>query len=277
MYYFLFLLFLVPRFALAQAQVFPTRVTLSEDAPSSYLTLRNPSALPQKFKIELYQLVMKKDGTVASVDDDKNPLLDLIKFSPKSIEIQPNDKQVVRVMVTSFAELSEGDHYIYLHFVPEGDVVPATNGSKFNLQAKIAVAIPLIVRRGVPKLDVQLLHPSAEIDSQGNLKVQSQIQNSTAYIVTGDFEITGMSSKGDVSLVKVTSLSSYIPERLISFDLTQSDLRAKLGSEVLSKIKIKYASNADSASSFNLEKEMPVSIKAASSKKGKKKSSSKRQ
>lgn len=260
-----FILTFLPLVAFAQAQVFPTRLTLTEEAPSSYLTLRNSTPKPQKFKIELMQLAMKKDGSVASIHNDQNPLVDDIKFSPKSIEIAPNDKQVVRIMMTSFEGLSDGDSNIYLHFIPEGSNEAKSN-AKFSLQARIAVAVPIIVRHGTPKLDAKMKDAKALKDKSGNLKVSFEATNTTKYFLTGDLEISAVTPKGDVSLSKILSISSYIPSRIVSVDIKKEEITAKIPEADVSKLKIHYYSNNDRGAPFDLSSEVTPAFVSKSNK-----------
>lgn len=262
---FFFALVLLPCLAFAQAQVFPTRLTLTEENPSSYLTLRNPSAKSQKFKIEILELAMKKDGSVVPAKGEHPLLLDGIKYSPKTVDVAANEKQTVRVMMTSFDGLPEGESHIYLHFVPIGDTETKT-AAKLSLQARIAVAVPIIVRHGSPKLDAKMKSPKVIKDAQGNFKVSFEVTNTTPYFLTGDLEVLALTPKGEVSLSKVLSISSYLPSRIVTLDLKKEDVATKLASEEASKFKIRYVSNEESAAPFDLTSEVVPEAKTATTK-----------
>jgi P pilus assembly chaperone PapD len=271
--------FLFPSLAYAQAQVFPTRITLTEEAPSSYLNLRNSTGATQKYRIELASFKMQKDGSQKRVVDASNPLFEAIKFSPKSIEIQAGEKQVVRVMATAFEEIPEGDQVVYLHIVPEsGDQSKNDDSTKPNgsmsLQAKIAVAVPIIVRQGPPKLDGKIAKIQAIFDKKGDLDVSFVLRNSTKYFLTGDLELFATDGKEEVLLSRVNGVSSYLPERTVNYKIgrTELDELGKNG-ENLRKIKGRYASNADSGSQFELIAEVDVSKKSERVVKKKKKPS----
>lgn len=256
--FFLFLLF--PALVFAQAQVFPTRLTLTEEAPSSYLNLKNSTDKPQKYRIELVQFTMQKDGSSVKTDASKNPVADILKFSPKTVVIAPNEKQVVRVMATSFEGLADGEYYVHLHFIPEsenGSAKPEASG-RFSLQARIAVAVPLIVRKGTAKIDAQVSGLKASYDKNGNLNLNFRLSNSTKYFLTGDLEISALTAKGETSLYKTTGVSSYLPEREVKIAVSKNDIVQNLQNEPVKKIKIRYASNIDSGSSFNLTAESEI-------------------
>jgi P pilus assembly chaperone PapD len=261
MKYILFFALLIPSLVFAQAQVFPTRLTLTEETPSSYLSLKNTTGKPQKYRIELVQFLMKKDGSVLKTDTVNNPLADLLKFSPKTVEIAPNEKQVVRVMATAFDNLADGEYYIYLHFVPESDnkIPDEQPKGKFSLQARIAMAIPVVVRRGTAKVDGKLTALKALPDKNGNIAVSFKLTNTSKYFLAGDLDVIAVTDKGDVPLAKTTGLSSYLPERLVSTVVSKKDLTEKLNNEPIKKVKVRYASNSDSGSAFELSGESELS------------------
>ena len=234
----IFILLAIPSMALAQAQV----------------------------KVEILDLAMRKDGAVTPAKGQHPELIESLKYSPKTVEIPPNDKQIVRVMMTSFESLPEGENHIYLHFIPIGDN-EAKSEAKLSLQARIAVAVPVIVRRGSPRLEPKMKSPTAIIDKKGNLKVSFEVTNTTKYYVTGDVEVFAITPKGEVSLSKVLSISSYIPSRIITVDIPKESLTDKTGSEELTKFKIKYTSNEDSAAPYELVSEVPVKAPASTLKK----------
>lgn len=248
-YFFIFF----PSIVLAQAQVFPTRLTLTEEAPSSYLNLKNTTASPQKYRIELAQYLMKKDGTVVKANVENNPLTEVLKFSPKVVELAPNEKQVVRVMATAFDDLTDGDYYVYLHFIPEsGSASSSPTKAKFSLQARIAVAVPVVVRHGTAKVDGKLTELKAANVKNGDLEVTFKLANSTKYFLTGNLDIIGVTDKGETVLSQTIGITSYIPSRTVKTSVTTKDVAEKLNGESLKKVKVKFASNENSGTTFEL-------------------------
>lgn len=269
-------LVLFPSLLFAQAQVFPTRLTLTEENPSSYLNLRNSGSTPQKFTIELTQFQMNPDGTMKRVKKPDPVLLDLLKYSPKTIEVPPGEKQVVRIMNTSFDHLKDGEYYVHLHFLPDSPVpekkTAKTGARTMSLQAKIAVAVPVVIRKGTARLEGKLTNPKAVLLKNGDLQVSFKLSNSTPYFLTGDLEIIGVTEKGETSLAKIIGVSSYIPERISTTRFSAAEIKDVLkGGEVLKKIKVHYVANADAGAVFDLTGETEVAKAGAGS--GAKKSS----
>jgi P pilus assembly chaperone PapD len=272
----LFVFLLFPSLLWAQAQVFPTHLTLTEEAPSSYVNLKNTNEKPQKYRIELVQFLMNKDGSMSKSEKVSSALADILKFSPKEIEVAPNEKQVVRVMATSFDNLGDGENYIYLHFLPEADTTETekgaekSKGGKFNLQAKVAVAVPVVVRKGVAKFEGKLQNLKATTEGAGDLGVNFKLANASKFFLTGDLEVIGVTEKSEVPLSKVIGLSSYIPERAVSTKIAKDELNKKLAGEPLKKIKVRYVSNAESAAPFELQSDADITAPGKAEKKSKK-------
>lgn len=272
-FYLLFVFFLIvlsPFFSqicFAQAQVFPTRLVLNEETPSSYLNLRNSSTKVQKFRIELAHFQMAKDGTQRRVTDAKNPLFEVIKFSPKTVEIQPNDKQVVRVMNTSFETLTDGDYVVYLHFIPEssGSEAPKQDKGSFNLHARIAVAVPVIVRKGTAKLEAKLDSFVATRNAKGDVTISLDLSNRSPYFVNGDLEILADVDGKLTEIERYVGFSSYLPERSFKTSFTKEQIEQRLGpGATVKNLKLRYAANADSAAPFELVLNSNVSLKESS-------------
>jgi hypothetical protein len=276
----IFAIFFFPSLLFAQAQVYPTHLTLTEEAPSSYVNLKNATTESQKYKIDLVQFLMTKEGGMKKVSDSNNALLDLVKFSPKNIELAPNEKQVVRIMATSFDTLADGEYYIHIHFTPLADKTSAAkesekNSSSFSLQARIAVAVPIIVRKGTGTFAGKLEKPQAFLDKNQNLNLSFLLSNTNKYFLYGDLDVVGVTAKGEVPLDKVVGLSSYLPERQYNKMLTQKELAEKTAGEPIQKIKVLYAANTESAAPFSLNAETDVMANASkAAKKSKKKKKS---
>lgn len=259
----IFLFLSLPQIIFAQAQVFPTHITLTEDAPSSYLNLRNSTTGVQTYKVELVRFDMAKDGTLSINPKAESNLTDIIKFSPKSITVPPGDKQVVRVMVTTFEELSLGEHHLHVRFVPEAQKDANQDGagksrSSMSLQARIAVAVPIVVRKGEGKLQASLEKVKATVDAKDDVTVSMQIKNSSPFYIYGDMEIIGIADKSEFSLDKIIGVGSYISDRALTKVLTKKDIEEKSGGAKIAKIKVLFKSNTESAAPFDLVGESDI-------------------
>jgi P pilus assembly chaperone PapD len=269
--------FLLPCLAWSQVQVFPTHLTLTEEAPSSYLNLRNANNKDQTYKIELIYYSMAKDGSMAQDPKHESKLTEFLKFSPKSISLKAGEKQVVRVMLTSFDELTIGEHHMHVRFVPESEKSETKDAAKksassMSLQAKIAVAVPVIVRKGEGKLEPSLAGLKATTDTKDDLSISVQLKNSTPFYLYGDMELIALTEKGETTLDKIIGVGSYIPERAFTKSYSKKEWEEKTGGAKINKIKVSLKANSESAAPFDLSSETEVTKGSQ----GKKKTPSKR-
>lgn len=277
---FLLSLFVFPFQATAQVQVFPTYMTLSDEKISAHLNLRNSTTEPQTYKIEYAYFKMLKNGSFVKEKLPDDGVSEIIKFSPKKVRLLPGAKQVVRVMLTDLSTLSDGEKYLHLRFVPDTDEEDDAKKEKskertsFKLQAKIAVAVPIIVRKGKGNFAGTVSQIKADKDKSGDLNVSLMLKNTGPYYLHGDLEIFGVSGDSEVPLDKIVGLSSYIPERTFQKNYTSRELAELSQGKSFDKIKVIFKSNADSAAEFSLVNNVDIQAKSAAT--GGKKTSKRR-
>ncbi len=268
---FLYAIFIfLPRISLAQAQVFPTHLTLTEEASSSYLNIKNVTEKTQTYRIELVKYKMSPDGMMKKSAIPDTVLAELIKFSPKKISVAPNEKQIVRVMMTSFEQLKEGDEYIHIHFIPVDDLASKDSSKSksagFSLQARIAVAVPIVVRKGTEVFSGELKNLKISKGKAQDVEIKLNLKNKNSFSLYGDLDIFAVYEKEEILLDKTVGLTSYLPERSFTKNISAKELKEKLGDKVLQKIKVQYHSNNESPTPFDLSVEATISEKKSVSK-----------
>lgn len=152
--------------ALADLQVFPTRIYLSDTKKVSNVSLRHFGEKPGNYRVTAVFYRMDGKGKMEPATDptpEERPLLKHLRFSPRNVTIQPNTEQVVRVMFSGPGSLAEGEYRAHLHFEPtdDGDAKIADAGDKIQMQlnVRVAFAVPVIYRRGNPAFQVNLTNP----------------------------------------------------------------------------------------------------------------------
>jgi len=227
---FLLILGISCRSLLADLQVFPTRIVLTDQKKVANLSLRHHGSKPGQYKVSAVFYRMKPDGNLELVTDAteaERPLIKLLHFSPRVVTIPPNREQIVRVMLSPPGNLPEAEYRAHLHFEPTDDneqgieAVPTKKEPiAMQLMVKVAIAIPVIFRHGKTSASVALTH----------LTLSKTESNQTVYSV--DLEATGNAfpfgdihatftpaGKEPVQVGLVKSLSSYRDKRTISYPL----------------------------------------------------------
>lgn len=283
--YLILVLLFYSYFANSQVQVFPTRLTLSDQTRSSYLNLRNTQNKSETFEIELVQYKMKQDGSYTkseSIPQD-HPLLERLKFSPKTVQLGPGEKQVVRVMVSDFDEMQDGEYYLHLQAVPQKSEnersEKESKKASMQLNARIAVAIPIVVRKGkLISARPEIMNASYFRLKNGDLQLRMDIKKSGIGFVIGDLEIFSKKQNILKSLSVVKGISSYIEQRgfqhLIENNLLKDFVELE-NNKIKSELIYIFKSNQDSTEPFELTgeflfKEAQAERKTSTSKKNKK-------
>lgn len=222
---------LAPFAALGDLQVFPLRVVLSDKDRSAQVSVRHRGQKAMRYRITTIFYQMQPDGTMKpleKVSSSDNPADTYFRYSPKQVFLEPNVEQVVRLMMRAPADLPEGEYRTHLHFegMDEVDDKKEASGApeaQMQLKARLAVAIPIVIRKGNPSVKVSLqgLKLTKTADQKPAFSVQlTKEGNAIAY---GDFEIISISSSGETKVIgTVNGVSSYIDSRLVSFPLSEA-------------------------------------------------------
>ncbi len=231
-------------FARADLQVFPTRVLLTESEKSGQIALRHKGDKAMRYRIDAVYYKMNKDGSMEKLADPakgERTAIDYFRFSPRQVTLEPEIEQVVRILVRFPPELSEGEYYAHLYFegIDEGDEkqvpVKSKTGAQMMLKARMAVAVPIIVRKGKPELKVALDGLKTVKSPDGHLSYTVEVNKTGAANLYGDFVVLHTPEGSDKSNVvgQANGVSSYIEKRVVTYPLSVSTLdKGKLTVEV---------------------------------------------
>ena len=217
--------------AIADLQVFPLRVVLSDKDRSAQISVRHRGQKPMRYRITTIFYQMQPDGTMKALDkvsSTDNPADAYFRYSPKQVQLEPNVEQVVRLMMRAPADLPDGEYRTHLHFEGVDEAEEKTSGTdakeaQMVLKARLAVAIPIVIRKGNPtvKISLQDLKLVKTPDQKPAFSVQMKKEgNAIAY---GDFEILSVPTNGEPKVIgTINGVSSYIDSRLVNFPLNEA-------------------------------------------------------
>lgn len=210
----------------ANLQVLPTRVVLSSKQRTAQVTLKHTGKSEMRYRIKPIFYRMQPDGAMVEVTPNENDrsAMTLFRYSPRQISLKPNVEQVVRVMMKTPADLPVGEYRAHLHFEAADDVAPGERGegqgSRLMLQARLAVAIPVVVKNGDVAVKARLSNPMLKIMPDGKAVYAVELTKETSAFVYGDFFVSFKDEKGKVTeLGAAKGVSSYIDKRIVSYPL----------------------------------------------------------
>ena len=167
--------------ASGQLMVAPTRVVFGERDRSATVNLVNTGDETTKYRISFVNKRMNDLGEFEEVDTPmagERFAADMIRYSPRLVELPPGKSQTIRLLLRKPANLEEGEYRSHLHFkalppetnksiealAPDGD-----NKLTIQLTPVIGVTIPVIVRHGKTDAQMQLDNLSLNETSDPNV------------------------------------------------------------------------------------------------------------
>jgi hypothetical protein len=218
-------------FAQADLQVFPTRILLSETERTAQISVRHRGAKTMRYRITTIYYKMNPDGSMEEVKDltkADHPGMEYFRYSPRQVTLEPNIEQVVRVQLRLPGNVEDGEYRAHLHFegMDESEDKPTAattaSGAQMMLKARMAVAVPIIVRKGKPDLKISLADLKMTHAPDGQLAYAVQVNREGKTNLYGDFLVyhTAPGSKERKLVSQATGVSSYIAKRTVSYPLT---------------------------------------------------------
>lgn len=137
--------------------VVPHRVVFQGRDRAAEVMLRNDGSTSATYRVLIKEMVMLPSGRLE--DRTKAPgeitAADLVRMTPRQVELKPGEVQMVRFQLRKPAELAEGEYRSHVLFqavpaadVPEPETAPTEHALSFKLTPIFGITIPIIVRQG---------------------------------------------------------------------------------------------------------------------------------
>lgn len=223
----LFLLLNIPCISIAEGDsagilVTPTRIQIDGRDRTSSVFIVNNGQKAGNYSVEIVNRRMDDDGKFSDVKDDKldNELFadDLVRISPRRFRLEPKGYQNIRILVRKPADLKDGEYrsHLRLSIVPDDSDtqnMKVTNDGDENgdfsvaIKAKYSVNIPLIIRHGDLKADINISDMSVYKNANGKYEVSFIINRTGSRSAYGDITINDVNGE----LKKLGGISVYYP------------------------------------------------------------------
>jgi hypothetical protein len=181
--------------------IFPTRVVLEGRERAAEIMLQNCGASAASYRVSLKEMEMLPSGKVQ--DREKAPgeitAADMIRFSPRQVDLAPGESQTVRIQVRKPEGLPDGEYRSHMLFqaIPSAEP-PAPLGEdpeqklSFSITQLVGISIPIIVRHGQTRAAITLSGLRFwQPDVKDALPVLSLLLERTGNrSVIGDFTVT---------------------------------------------------------------------------------------
>ncbi|MCW1735313.1 hypothetical protein [Anaerorudis cellulosivorans] len=230
---FFILLLLCPLFASAQGDLLitPHRVVLEGNKQIEEIVVANIGQDTAFYSISLIEYRMTEDGNLQEITEPMqgekfaSPML---RFFPRSIELAPNESQVVRIQVRRRPGLEEGEYRSHLYFraipkeEPQGNETAATDttGIGIRLIPIYGISIPVIVRIGNLSASCTIGELALEQKEKESPVLKLVLNRQGTKSVYGDLTVDYVSPTGErINVGKVRGIAVYTPNTVRRFSM----------------------------------------------------------
>jgi P pilus assembly chaperone PapD len=143
--------------------VAPTRLILGSGARTGELSLVNTGTARATYRIGLTHMRMNENGGITEVTNpspEEKALEQLVRFSPRQVELEPQVAQTVRVQFRPQPGLAAGEYRVNLivQAIPESAPIEEKKGDGLSVQIATVygVSVPVIIRVGETSASARL-------------------------------------------------------------------------------------------------------------------------
>lgn len=236
-------------FAQGDLMIMPKRLVFDGSQRSQEINLANTGSDTAVYAISFINYKMTPAGNFEQVEEPEEGqrfATDFLRYFPRRVSLAPNEAQTIRVQLTRTGNLEEGEYRSHMYFraVEEQTALGEENpeeaeGISINIKTVFGISIPIIVRHGKNKTQVQLSDVQLET-AAGSPKLSLVINRTGNMSVYGNIKVDHISPDGtttEVGLVKGVSVYTPNDKRNFSFDLRNAaDVDLKKG-----KLRIDYS------------------------------------
>lgn len=219
-------------FANASLQIHPTRVILNGGERVAQVTIEHRGDRPETYRISTMFYKMSEDGSMTPTltpEEADRSAHKYIRFSPKKVTLEPFKEQVVRILLRNPGAIPETDLRTHLYFRPS-DEVPKTdkssddNKTQMSLKAKVAVAIPVIVKNKKSyDYDKTLKLQNLKIKKGEKPEFTVEILNDSDNFIHGNFRLYYQKDDKKYLISRVNGVSVYTNKRTAKYQIKMPD------------------------------------------------------
>jgi hypothetical protein len=238
--------------------VTPQRIVLDGRERSAEVTLVNNGTKPATYRISFRHMDMTESGQLEDVTDAAGDGMwadDILRFSPRQVELQPGEAQVVRLLVRKPPDLKPGEYRAHLLFraLPPEDLgvdverdADDDEGISIRLIPLFGIAISVVVRHGELAAKAALsdlaLDPHAKPDQPPSVRLVLKREGNRSLYgdMVAEFERAGETV--EVGLIRGIAVYTSLPSRSVEFRLNPPEGLSLTGG----KLRVKYHASDNS-------------------------------
>lgn len=239
--------------------VTPTRIVLEGRERTAEVTLLNQGTERATYRITFRRMRMTETGKLEEITDTAPEGMyadEFVRYSPRQVDLQPGESQVVRLLVRKPPDLRPGEYRSHLLFraVPPEDagadieqLQGEGDGISIRLIPVFGISIPVIVRHGALEAAANVtdivVHPASSPGESPMLDaIIERMGDESLY---GDLQVEFMrDSGGKVEVGQLRGVAVYTP---LGYRLVQMKLSPPEGVQLRGgHLRVAYHASDDS-------------------------------
>ena len=233
----------------------PRRVIFEGQKRSQDLNLANTGVDSAKYNVSVIQYRMREDGSFEEItvpDEGQNFADKFLRFFPRTVNLAPNEAQVVKMQLIKTTELKPGEYrsHVYFRAVPKVTALGSdtakvdTTAIGVKLVPIFGITIPVIIRLGESTTKVSLSDSKLEFPNDTTTRLQVVFSRTGNMSVYGDLLVEHISPSAKTTPVGVVrGIAVYTPNAIRKF---QMDLDNKAKVDYRSgSLKVTFTSQSD--------------------------------
>ncbi|KZY62570.1 hypothetical protein A3742_16105 [Oleiphilus sp. HI0071] len=211
----------------------PKRIVLEERERAAALDLLNDGTEKARYQIYFEQKIMLPNGSIVDLeelDPDTTYSKDMIRYSPRRVDIEPGARQTIRIAARRPKDLEEGEYVSHLVFkeIPIQEEVGDKKEDEdlsVTLKPKLKIAIPIIVRKGslASTAGVKNVRFDGEEGKHGAFKLTlTRVGSVSLYGSVEVYDYTGGTLGERLAVSKGVGVYTEVTERAVTVRMPQA-------------------------------------------------------
>lgn len=163
----------------------PTRIELTENNPVQEIRVTNMSNTVRSYSLASENIVMNENGVTEQVQDFSFSAKRMIRFVPHKFDIQPGQKQIIRIMGRYTPDMQDGEYHMHINFLENlsrsatlNQSAQSDNKAAASAQIAYSTSIPVIISKGNIKTEIGMKDMQLTQDNEGRPTVKMVLTRS---------------------------------------------------------------------------------------------------
>ena len=206
-----------PSLMAANFKLDKTRIVFDEETRRDEIKIYNESNILQSYKVSIIEMEMTEEGSLVEIESSQSSAAPFLRVGPRvSRDVKPYTFQKVRIIKKKSPKPGEYRSHLVVEALAKE---PVKQVSGVFIRPNIKYVIPIIIRQGVEKAELEFGTPNTTDD--GMLELVLNRKGNTS--INGNIVVT---DKNDEEIYRANQVSVYqeLVSRKLKTDLKKEDM-----------------------------------------------------